>query len=255
MQVHPHLDAWLNGRVGYGRLDAPAWFLGIEEASGKGELERRLGVGACRPEDTLVEDLQDAHGRIPDGPRWFTERPPLQRTWTALIHAHLVATGHDAPTRDDRRAAQRDSWGRAHVAEPERRVLLAELWPLPSPKATGAAWADVNRGFGRADLANRTAYEARWGPVRVALYRDLIARHRPRWVVAYGRAVHPHVRDIAHTAAWSPLEVDGRPWGETARVGDTTFVLAPHPASSQGASLRGWAAVGRVVRGATPLGC
>jgi hypothetical protein len=63
------------------------------------------------------------------------------------------------------------------------------------------------------------------------------------------------VRTIAEAATWSPLEVDGRPWGETAWVGDTTFVLAPHPVSSQGASLRGWTAVGRVVRGATPLGC
>jgi hypothetical protein len=54
------LDAWLAGRVGYGRLAARYWFIGLEErcTDPHGEIRLRLQGG-------LLEDSGEAHELAP----------------------------------------------------------------------------------------------------------------------------------------------------------------------------------------------
>ena len=249
MQLHTRLDAWLKGRIGYGSLSAPAWYIGAEEAcGGRNELERRLGVGTVAESDTMVEDLQQAHARITDGAQLFAGVPRLQPTWNKLIHAHLVATTNDTPTRDDRRTAQRDWWGRTQVDAPQHQVLLAELWPLPCPHSGVKHWRAMYGDLGREDLASRAAYEAQWGPERHKLFESLIEVHRPKWVVAYGGAA------ASAASLWAGQRTEGVhiivgdiQWGRVAKAGGTVFIQAPHPVSRQGNALAGWAAAGRAI--------
>jgi hypothetical protein len=62
-------------------------------------------------------------------------------------------------------------------------------------------------------------------PLRKRPLRDLIATHRPKAVVFYGRKYEPHWQEIAG----SSFEVIAEPPAKTAEANGTTFLSIPHP--------------------------
>jgi hypothetical protein len=85
--------------IGYGRLDAPVWFLGMEEAGGG---EENLKV---RAQFSQVEDLRSAHFAL--GIRYHHEgKKCIQPQWGRMADIMLRVHGATQPDTEDRREYQ-----------------------------------------------------------------------------------------------------------------------------------------------------
>lgn len=102
---------------GYGRWDAPYWFIGPEQGKGNAEPDtnsQRVKVWNELGKTELCDCLE-FHARIPDM-SWHGRMPTLQRTWRPLIL--LLKTFLDQPSDSESlRAYQRDRWGRVKEGE------------------------------------------------------------------------------------------------------------------------------------------
>lgn len=228
---------WMWTRIGYGNLAARGWFLGMEESCKSAtELARRIEGGP-------VEDLQDALRRIGGSDELLCNEPALQRTWTPLIRAWLVALGpnfpgHDHPSSDQIREFQRRDWGRSSGS-----VLLAELLPLPSP---GIKHWDYEQLVG-----NRRAYRNEQLPHRIRLLQDAwnSSTTEPRVAVAYGKGCWNDYRKVFDLSGKGEALPDvDEAWAETYRLGKNGVVLVQHPTAFGGNKTLLWEALGKWLR-------
>ncbi len=103
---------------GYGRWDAPFWFVGMEPGGDDDHASYEAwlaldpnmdGLIDCRAHhvaSNVVADKTVTH--------WHVEGvPPIQRTWGSLIRTLLASNG-EAPTETDIATYQRDEWGSLH---------------------------------------------------------------------------------------------------------------------------------------------
>ena len=122
---------------GYGRWEAPYWFLGPEQGKGRKEppdntrrVEAWFELGA-----TELCDCHDFHSLIGEKD-WHREKPNLQRTWRPLIL--VLKTFLDDLSNDDLsnkeclRNYQRTRWGRA-----DGETCIIELSSLASKSLKG----------------------------------------------------------------------------------------------------------------------
>lgn len=213
---------WLRRRIGYGRLHAPYWFIGMEESCDDAglEIEARMAGGA-------IEDVFDAHQRLaPLFDPLFVPPVRLQPTWRPLIATLLTATGH-AYTPAAARAYQANRLGRS-----DGETVLAEMLPLPAPGVAHWPYAEVAAHIPQ--LATRGNYADACMPARVRWIASLVRKARPRFVVAYGWSYRAYFRRLfPEQANWAPFVVNGRAWAETALVEYGGVVVAaaitPHP--------------------------
>lgn len=211
------LRGFIDHFFGYGELEAPIWFIGMEEGGGasQDEIEARLATWVARGRPQ-VDDLAEFHLAFGDGSR-FVENAPIQSTWKELIRVMLLLNGK-TPTRETMRAYQIAEFGRKGNG-----VALLELLPLPKPSLKAwpyAAWTCPN-SF--PELHTVDSYKDQVIPQRIAAIRELIAQHAPKAVVFYGKKYLAHWEAISGAEfvdALAPHYVD---------VGNTTFVLLPHP--------------------------
>ena len=101
---------------GYGRWEAPYWFIGPEEGKGPEEQSNscdRVEAWYCHQRDGLC-DCREFHSAIRDT-TWHHTQPRLQHTWRSLIlllKTFLNETVGDAiADRESVRKYQRDQWG------------------------------------------------------------------------------------------------------------------------------------------------
>lgn len=150
---------WLEKRIGYGRLDAPYWFLGMEERGERDEIFERM-------QSPYIEDVYDAHATKWGGrydSLFAGERAKLQSTWKMLIRCLRVAKNGKA-SESEIRAYQAEQWGRV-----AGETLVAELYPIASPSLSNDKY--------KSDLL----------PARIRLFRELLKTNQPRFVIAYGK--------------------------------------------------------------------
>lgn len=162
---------------GYGNLDGPYWFVGMEEGGGVGwdevgaHLDRWQHVGAPAiapfrpPDDELSEH------------RWFGPKPRIQPYWGKLIRLLLAA--EDRPCSSE---AVRNYQAR-QLASSSGETCLLELLPLPSPSTDRWIYADYSR---LPLLKDRSSYLQVLLPRRIAQLRSMISDQRPRFVVFVG---------------------------------------------------------------------
>lgn len=210
---------------GYGRWDAPYWFIG-KEPGGDDEPEQyaswqRLGGGElidCRTHDIDCAGGATAlwHGPEPG--------PNIQRTWRLLIAMTLAFEG--AQSWDDRagRRYQDERWGRS-----EGDTAIIEL------SAVAAKSVSQHEGLRLMHL-----------PDRIATIRRRLAGSRPRFVVFYGLGTDP-VHNVPYLEHWRaiaqyPLEVD-----EPVLLGQTVLVVERHP-TAHGTTTQHWIDLGHRVR-------
>ena len=160
---------------GFGRWDAPIWFVGTEEAGNPTpeQFDHRLSRWVQRGQ----RQLEDAPVFYPAVGQtdWHGEHAHLEPTWRQLIRMLRIARGQP-DTEDALLAHQQTLFGGLAGS-----VCLTELSAMPAPshrKWPYATWPNLPDW-----LHTRDEFMRRILPTRVATLREKIAIHRPRAVV------------------------------------------------------------------------
>src|SRR5258708_1309949 len=189
---------------GYGRWDAPYWFIGPEQGMGEHERndsERALELRLSKWIKLGRLDLNDCrkfHCEIGEKNWHCKELVKLQKTWRPLLLLLMTFLGR---SRDNEilRTYQRDRWGML-----DGETCVIELSGLAAPN-TGEA-TDTS-----AFLRDR-----------IPVIRERIREHRPGFVVMYGLGQRPSYEQIAE--AKFPREPD-----PFFCKGPTLLAMTPHP--------------------------
>ena len=201
---------------GFGRWDAPLWFIGPEQGKGKDEPEdndRRVEAWK-RLGKTELCDCLEFHAQISDL-SWHVEGANLQSTWRPLIL--LLKTFLDQPAGiDNIRTYQRDRWGRVNSGE----TCVIEL-------------------SGSAARSSRTPGDrTRFLQKRIEHIRQRMLSFKPVFVVMYGAKEQRYWEEIASC----PLIRDG-----VVKVGSTMIAFTPHP-QDRGRRNDDWTKLGKTLR-------
>lgn len=178
--------------IGYGNLDAPIWFLGMEEGTGGNtdpvviETNIRTRAEHFQP----IEDLVESH-------RHFDYDIPSQRKFTQvwLWMAKLVRNLEGESDWQDTEKAKH--YVRNNLGRRLGTTLLTELLPLPAPSISYWPYDQLWK--------TRKDYVITILPQRQTLLRNLINERRPRVVFAYGSQYHDHYRQVFERAQWRLL--------------------------------------------------
>lgn len=218
--AHPEHQMALRS-YGYGRWDAPFWFIGPEQGQARAEndtLSRRVEAWQRLGGNELC-DCREFHDLIEEH-RWHGQPTRLQSTWKSLIL--LLLTSRGVPTNDAhdeiRRSYQRERWGRVNTGE----TCVIELSGLPAN----------NLGEQR----NREQFRSH----RIETIRHRINDHKPQFVHLYGKSEYEHWCEIAKCT----LELD-RPH----KIGSTIFLYTLHP-NAHGLTKQHWIELGSKLRSA-----
>lgn len=179
---------------GYGRWDAPYWFIGLEQ--GGSDNEKRAEVFKKLESNGLC-DCKQFHHSIEEF-RWHRDNPALQPTWSKLMLLLSAYTG-SSHLKDNRREYQRDSWG-----SETGMTCVIDLCCVSSVKLSGQMQ-------GKPFIAERTDEII-----------EKISDKRPELVVMYGLAANNYWDKIA--------KCELKP-GKAEKIGSTNFVLVPSPTS------------------------
>ncbi|TAM74280.1 hypothetical protein EPN44_11615 [bacterium] len=183
----------IEGFIGYGRLDAPVVFIGLEEGLRNDEaLEADLLQRSCF---APVMDLEEAHRGIAGAADRFSRHARIQTTWRAMCHLMLRRGGMPEPTVEERRGYQAVRLGRS-----AGETLLAELLPYPKP-----ALGEWPRLYQRRYRDGRR-YRLEVLPKRLDLLTSMVGAHRRELVVCYGRSGWKDFGKIfSGVAAWTEI--------------------------------------------------
>ena len=193
---------------GYGRWDAPYWFIGPEQGMGAHEnedlnLRVKAWVDLGRKE---LNDCREFHRCIHEM-RWQSKH---QSTWRPLILAMM--TFLDRPTdKDSRLDYQRRRWGTL-----DGETCIIELSGLASPSMKDSK--DTSRFL----------------PERIETISRRMRDHRPKFVLMYGREQKSSWNAIARSFAGSEFPLDSTgpeelPWTDILTRESTILVCTPHP--------------------------
>ena len=155
--------------VGYGKLAADVWFLGMEEAGG-GENNIR-----SRLKFRQVEDCAEAH-KILGITKHHIGKKIIQRTWRGMCYI-MLRLEEKSVDRESIRNYQADFLGRF-----QGNSLLCELMPIPKPSINSWGYENLIPQFKSSD-----EYYQIVKPRRVNYLRGLIQIHQPKIVVGYGQ--------------------------------------------------------------------
>lgn len=195
--------AMARGNYGYGRWEAPYWFIGPEQGMGqheKTDLTQRVEAWIELGQQEL-NDCREFHSRIGEV-RWHFKEPKvdLQSTWRPLMLLMMTFLGREADA-EALRNYQRDTWGTING-----ETCVIELSGLAAPtlkeaKDTGAFLQE-----------------------RIQAIRRRMRQHRPELIVMYGKLQ----RDAWEKIASTTLPDEPNPFV----IGDPTIlVFTPHPVS------------------------
>lgn len=213
---------------GYGRWEAPYWFIGPEQGQAPAEnddlLPRlRAWHGLGRGE---LNDCRSFHALIGEK-RWHRELPRLQPTWRPLLLLLMTFLGRPTDNESLRRY-QRDSWGTL-----TGEACVIELSGL------AAHSLKVNR--------ERECFREE----RITVIRARIHQHKPALVVMYG---------LSQSKDWNAIAGQTFPPDNILKVGPTILAVTPHP-TSHGIPNTYWTQLGMKLRrfcessAQNPYGC
>jgi hypothetical protein len=210
---NPDLIAMARGSYGYGRWDAPYWFIGPEQ--GMGEHEKDIDPSLLRRAECWrklggleLNDCRDFHCCIGEE-RWHrTSKVKPQTTWQPLIVLLMTYLGRQDDL-ESRRNYQRDRWGRL-----DGETCVIELSGLASPNALNAA--DTSPFLKE----------------RIRIVCDRLRECQPKLVIMYGREQQPSWNAIVKCYSGREFPPESfcnlLPKTYVLRYGTTTMVSTPH---------------------------
>jgi hypothetical protein len=223
---------------GYGRWDAPYWFIGLEEGM-DGLLDDRIRAWQDLGRETGLTDCRTFHERI-GVTKWHRDKPKpaLQSTWKKLIRLLLAFLEQDAEAtnkKEEERETEKVRLYQAHDwGMKDGDTCVIELSGLP---AEGLKAGVTLRGehFSE-DQVSEILKD------RIAAIRQRIRDHNPKLVVMYGLDGRSHFSDLIGCTADHPLATD-----EIIELGSTVMTLTYHPVFP-GPSNAEWKRLGRKLR-------
>jgi hypothetical protein len=230
------LKLFIDRFYGYGNLDAPYWFIGMEEGGGNSleEISLRLSTWCERGMQT-TEDLVDYHLALGID-QFFGEKPRLQSTWAKLIRVLHMLEGKPTTT-DAIRTTQGSQLGRS-----DSLSCLLELLPLPSPSTDQWLYGDhTSLEF----LKDRETYRTVLIPKRIDQLRAMIQEYSPKVVMCYGSAYRQHwlkiIQSDVETIVLDKYDV------QIGSTGMRWVAMVPHPTAT-GITNAYFEAVGALLR-------
>lgn len=210
----PELAYMAEHFFGYGKWEAPYWFIGPEAGMAKAgdSLELRYRSWKQLGSAPVVDCA--AHHRGFGFLKWHQDEPPTQATWRQLIRLLLAYKGHPTDT-ESIREYQRDKWGSSRG-----ETCVIELSGLAAPSMRSER--------------DRTTFLAR----RVARIRELLTNHSPEFVVLYGQGDRAQFERIAQKT------FDSNGLGG---IGNTVGMIASHPVTT-GLRNEYWVNLGQTLR-------
>jgi hypothetical protein len=201
---------------GYGRWDAPYWFIGPEQ--GKGKLERKDLTDRARANRKLNRDglcdcrafhieIQDETWHLKkDGSR-SQHSPPLQSTWKSLIL--LLMAYKKMPTTDESRIDYQREYQRKCLGSSTGETCVIELSGLPA-KNFEESW---ERERGRSAEEREAIDEIR--QKRIEFIHNKMLTCKPKFIVVYGKSQMKYWIKF-----WKDKGVDASHSGSCAERGD-----------------------------------
>lgn len=172
--------------IGYGRLDADVWFLGMEEAGG-GEANIHT-----RASFQKVEDCAHAHKRL-GITKFHWGKRVIQPTWRGMCYIMLRLEDVE-PTKSNIRQYQAEKLGRY-----EGNTLLTELMPIPKPKVSQWGYEELIPQF-----ASCADYYARVKPMRVQYLGQVLKDYKPGVVIGYGKSFWSAYKELFAGIRFAP---------------------------------------------------
>lgn len=200
---------------GFGRWDAPYWFIGPEQGKGRAEsVDNSSRVSAWRQLGcTELCDCYDFHTLISETD-WHRNQPRLQSTWRPLMLA--LMTFLETPVdKESLRTYQRDKWGRS-----DGETCVIEL------SGTAVRSYRVN--------ADRERFKRE----RIKIIRERLLIHKPKFVIMYG---------VSEKTYWEQIAGTGLSIGQIAYQQSSMMVLMPHPVA-HGSKNSDWIGLGDHLR-------
>lgn len=212
---------------GYGRWDAPYWFVG-KEPGGIDEPEQYASWLRLGGDELIDCRKHDADCAKPGSTMlWHGEHAKLQPTWRPLIALLLAYKGAPIYDAEAVRRYQDESWGSA-----SGETALIELSAIAAPST-----------------AQPEALRLTHLPERISTIQTRITANRPRFVVFYGGGSDP-ILGKPYIERWSEIAgVQLLPNEVRSREG-VAYVATPHP-TAHGIATSFWTDLGSRLAAAT----
>jgi len=161
---------------GYGNLNGDVWFVGMEEGC-DGSIPKLVQRFQATSKGEVFDICSHMSGDVLHM-NWFKEGAATQSTYRKLIYLLLYFHTHKEPTLEGVREYQIKYFGRK---KSDHAVL--ELMPLPAQSLKEKHWVYASSGV--EGLSSRREYLKLYKPERVKRLRELIQKHRPKFVIFY----------------------------------------------------------------------
>jgi hypothetical protein len=224
--------AMARGNYGYGRWEAPNWFIGPEQGMADhtgNNLALRVEVWRKRGSRGL-DDCREFHRDIKELQWHFKEPVSLQSTWRPLMLLLMNFLGRPVGN-DYLRVYQRDRWG--SLDEKAAETCVIELSGLAAPNLQ----ENPDPGI--------------YLQERIEVICPRILDHQPRLVVMYGTGQRRHWNTIAKAVAGREFPREALapdlPGTSVLTHGAITLVRTPH-ATARGLSNEYWTGLGKRLR-------
>lgn len=185
--------------VGYGNIEAPLVFIGMEEGLAKpaaldSEVLRQdlLWRSTFQP----VMDAKRAHEGLADGPSLFSDSPRRQQTWRAVADVMLNYNEQAFGTKAERSEARKKYRPKA-VGRSVANSLLIEL--LPYPSTDRKTWLYSER------FPSRAEYVTAILPKRVKLISEALGKYQRDAIICYGQEDWPTFKLLFPDSKWKAV--------------------------------------------------
>ena len=205
---------------GYGSLEAPTWFVGMEEGlesdATLAHLAERFRVAHGKHTTDMRHGMENVYGHT----RWFNAQAPVQPTWKYPIALYLYLKLGRPPSKEEIRDHQALTLGDSKAKE----TVTVELMPLPSNKAHERTWLYGDLGI--PGLSTRSEYLATYKPERVRKLRELFHTYHPKVAIFYSLM---YLADWAAVIGTEPEEITKGMY--FAKTNSTACCIIPQGAS------------------------
>ncbi|MBI4086600.1 hypothetical protein HY416_01310 [Candidatus Kaiserbacteria bacterium] len=190
----------INNFFGYGSMEAPVWFVGMDERFDSSEGLEMLEEQFRYTEANMLGGMLDAsRSKINEwnhlanmGP--FLPESELQTTWKYPIALYLYLQSGISLTTDERGRVIKE-YQRNILADAEKKeTATLELSPLPCPSTKKEDWL-----YGNSDLvglSSRREYEREYLQERTRKIKEFIQVHKPKLIIFYSMGYLPYWTNI-----------------------------------------------------------